>query len=763
MEQIGRSKKENETTSKKINKKENKYQTYPRIRKKFISRRRNSIREEEKAKNTNNNIESFPPQNNYSNSQQIKIIKPKIEPCSIIEIGEGRRNYLQFIWQINLTNNKIYDISFEIRDIKGRDNVIYYVAYIYVFLKQLNYSCVIYAFQNGENLTKNQFQNQIIDIGNKLINEKTNLYSLYQQLNQRNNIINQNKINENKEMKNNLEEKNENINIENITKKIKNSDDIFFKRIYESNPNIYIVKYENDNSEKTDSEKENESSEEELNEDDEKFDIITSINNPLYSSKVKSYKNISRGKIILSLLNIPIKSLLENNYITIIIEQKMIKKATPTDKYNGIINKGMTCYLNSMMQSYNALSLFKKAIFSIPFERYNSSLSSSLQRFFYDLSFGKKTVSSNRLINSFGWSKDDIFIQHDVQEFNMMLSDMMEKKFKGTKAEETFNYLFEGKTINEIKCVNFNFTSVKEEKFNDIQLNVKECKNIYESLNEFTKEEILDGDDKYEVEGHGKEKAIKKMKFIKLPPVLIFQLKRFEFNSQLNYIDKLNDYYEFYDNLNMNKYIEDKKEDYNYILISVVCHKGNVFGGHYFAFINQDPEHKENNWYNFNDENVSKAKLFEVFNNNFGGEYGIPKFKEKINCIKVIKYNSDLSAYILLYIQKSKMKEILVPVKINEVPQKLIYEIKLQKKGKKLRRFIKKYKVKEKKEKNGNYFIRDVHKNEKCKKHYKEDYDKIDFNYNDDSNIYSLSESSGDESYEQKKNNKKIFRSNTIS
>ena len=124
MEQIGRSKKENETTSKKINKKENKYQTYPRIRKKFISRRRNSIREEEKAKNTNNNIESFPPQNNYSNSQQIKIIKPKIEPCSIIEIGEGRRNYLQFIWQINLTNNKIYKISYEITDIKARHNVI---------------------------------------------------------------------------------------------------------------------------------------------------------------------------------------------------------------------------------------------------------------------------------------------------------------------------------------------------------------------------------------------------------------------------------------------------------------------------------------------------------------------------------------------------------------------------------------------------------------------------------------------------------------
>jgi ubiquitin carboxyl-terminal hydrolase 7 len=124
--------------------------------------------------------------------------------------------------------------------------------------------------------------------------------------------------------------------------------------------------------------------------------------------------------------------------------------------------------------------------------------------FFFDLTFGTKIVSTNRLINSFGWSRDDIFIQHDIQEFNMMLSDLIEKKFKGTKAEEYFNYLFEGKTINHIKCIDYKFESDKEEKFNDIQLNVKSCKNIYDSLNEFTKEEILDGDDKYEVEGHGK-------------------------------------------------------------------------------------------------------------------------------------------------------------------------------------------------------------------------------------------------------------------
>ena len=142
------------------------------------------------------------------------------------------------------------------------------------------------------------------------------------------------------------------------------------------------------------------------------------------------------------------------------------------------------------------------------------------------------------------------------------------------------------------------------------------------------KEEILDNEDKYEVEGHGKEKAIKKMKFIHLPPVLMFQLKRFEYNNEINFIEKLNDYYKFEDELNMNNYIEkkNKNEDYKYTLFSVVVHKGNVFGGHYYAYINQDIEHKKENWFCFNDENVRKADLFEVFDLNFGGDFSIPKY-----------------------------------------------------------------------------------------------------------------------------------------
>jgi hypothetical protein len=37
----------------------------------------------------------------------------------------------------------------------------------------------------------------------------------------------------------------------------------------------------------------------------------------------------------------------------------------------------------------------------------------------------------------------------------------------------------------------------------DIELNVKGCKTLSDSLKNYIQEEILEGDDKYEVEGHG--------------------------------------------------------------------------------------------------------------------------------------------------------------------------------------------------------------------------------------------------------------------
>ena len=64
--------------------------------------------------------------------------------------------------------------------------------------------------------------------------------------------------------------------------------------------------------------------------------------------------------------------------------------------------------------------------------------------------------------------------------------------------------VFKGSLIHKIECLNSNFQSSSIENFYDIQLPIKNCKNIMESLKEYTKKAFLVGDNQYDT-GKGKE------------------------------------------------------------------------------------------------------------------------------------------------------------------------------------------------------------------------------------------------------------------
>lgn len=64
----------------------------------------------------------------------------------------------------------------------------------------------------------------------------------------------------------------------------------------------------------------------------------------------------------------------------------------------------------------------------------------------------------------------------------------------------------------------------------DIQLNVKGCKNLYDSFEEYVAMETLEGENKYQAEGYGFQDANKGVIFESFPPVLHLQLKRFEYD-----------------------------------------------------------------------------------------------------------------------------------------------------------------------------------------------------------------------------------------
>ena len=407
------------------------------------------------------------------------------------------------------------------------------------------------------------------------------------------------------------------------------------------------------------------------------------------------YKNFQTSEISIP-QEIYLNDLKNINNFNIIFEMLITKNFFELQKiqlspFNGIYNEGATCYMNSMLQTLFSIYPFKKAVFQIPTEKENSrSIVLSLQRLFYDLIYNHSPASTKNLINSFGWSQEQIQIQHDVQEFNVLLSEVMEEKMKKTPVEGTFSRLFEGKYLNYIKCINIDFHSEKMEKFYDLQLTIKGYKDIYQSLDDYIKEEILDNDNKYDTEKYGKQKAKKRIKFLNFPPVLILQLKRIEYNSRKEIMVKINDHYEYYDEINLSKYIEKNtnKDIFNlnqnetennnlnnenlndniYTLHSVVVHQGNATSGHYYAYIKPSINKKE--WLLFNDDLVKPADPYEIFQQNFGGNIEVYKNKGGKEII-TNSINYERSAYILVYIRKNIQEELIGFDNIDIVPSAL--------------------------------------------------------------------------------------------
>lgn len=56
-------------------------------------------------------------------------------------------------------------------------------------------------------------------------------------------------------------------------------------------------------------------------------------------------------------------------------------------------------------------------------------------------------------------------MQRDVQEFNRLLQDNLERKMKGTPAEGSIQQLFVGKMKSYIRCVHVDYESSRSEDF----------------------------------------------------------------------------------------------------------------------------------------------------------------------------------------------------------------------------------------------------------------------------------------------------------
>lgn len=302
----------------------------------------------------------------------------------------------------------------------------------------------------------------------------------------------------------------------------------------------------------------------------------------------------------------------------------------------GLKNQGATCYMNSLLQTLFHLRAFRQVVYDTPSEKEdtNDSVSLALQRVFYRLQTKSSAVSTKELTRSFGWSQIDSFMQHDVQELYRILCDRLEEKMKNTKVDSAIKRLFEGKVRSFVQCVNVDFQSFRDESFYDLQLDVKGCRDIYESFRKYVETEMLQGDNQYEAEGHGKQDAKKGIRFLQFPPVLNIQLKRFEYDPMRDGMVKIHDRFEFPKTLVLDEFLsrgdaDSKRNDeyaaaeatrpHVYHLHSVLVHSGDVHGGHYYVFIRPGKDiSNSSNWYRFDDDQISVVDEQTAIDGSYG-------------------------------------------------------------------------------------------------------------------------------------------------
>ena len=72
-----------------------------------------------------------------------------------------------------------------------------------------------------------------------------------------------------------------------------------------------------------------------------------------------------------------------------------------------------------------------------------NSIPFCIQRIFYNLQLSSSdTVRTHELLQAFGWSMREANEQHDVNEFNCKLSDVLENHMINTEVQGTYQKLF---------------------------------------------------------------------------------------------------------------------------------------------------------------------------------------------------------------------------------------------------------------------------------------------------------------------------------
>ncbi|EEB19889.1 ubiquitin carboxyl-terminal hydrolase, putative [Pediculus humanus corporis] len=322
---------------------------------------------------------------------------------------------------------------------------------------------------------------------------------------------------------------------------------------------------------------------------------------------------------------------------------------------NGLKNIGNTCFMNSVLQ---CLSNTKPLLEYLLHEEYMTDINFTISAMKGSLIKAFSNViqelwapnAEDKIINTTNF-KSQIqkfaprfmgYAQQDAQEFlrylleglhedvnrvtvkpQQILTDIDDSLSDNQKATEAWKrYLrmddskvvdiFVGQLKSTLQCTVCGHCSVTFDPFWDLSLPVPSRTGqpkLQSCLDAFTKEEVLDGEEKPTCSKcETRRKCTKSFSIQKFPKILVLHLKRFSPTER--YRGKLSITVDFpLTNLDLSPYAANKGQGCTYNLYAISNHSGTAYGGHYTAYCKHP---YSGNWHEYNDSRVSSLSSRSV-------------------------------------------------------------------------------------------------------------------------------------------------------
>ncbi|XP_070500116.1 probable ubiquitin carboxyl-terminal hydrolase FAF isoform X3 [Chironomus tepperi] len=372
----------------------------------------------------------------------------------------------------------------------------------------------------------------------------------------------------------------------------------------------------------------------------------------------------------------------------------------PKGGFCGLKNAGATCYMNSVLQQLFMVPSLRLGILGAsgacndPNEdfsgemdnrsagneednsgrkNYNVGILKHVQAIFAHLSHSTLQFYIPRgLWTHFKLQGEPVNLreQQDAVEFFMSLFESLDEGLKALGHSQLMGATLGGLFSDQKICQECPHRYSKEEPFSAFSIDIRNHSSLTDSLEQYVKGELLEGADAYHCDKCDKKVVtVKRTCVRKLPPVLAIQLKRFEYDYERVCAIKFNDYFEFPRFLDMEPYTvsglakmegeiveleegEEESQPTKYQLTGIVVHSGQASGGHYYSYILHKNENGAEQWYKFDDGEVSECKMHEdeeLKAQCFGGDYMGEVYDNNLKRMQFRRQKRWWNAYMLFY------------------------------------------------------------------------------------------------------------------